>query len=88
MAKCICETLESIPTELDGAEIHIGKWIPFPLINLTTGEEETPAGKEFYALFIDTGIDTDFVPISYCFKCGRKLESHDKTERGYHDENI
>ena len=76
--KCLycAEPFESVRKISDTAEIV--QIIPFPAVDLTTGEEYE-AEKPFWAIRViwaTQGYDNeeDFIPIQYCPMCGRKLE--------------
>lgn len=70
------ENRKTMEDEHGEYSMKVTKLIPFPTIDLTTGEVEKTAPPPYYALFLyleeDHGEEASF-PINYCPMCGRKL---------------
>ena len=62
-------------------DVSIAEVTPMPAINLMTGEVAKDAKPPFYAMIIgDEEVGQDFLPISFCPICGRKLEADNKKD--------
>lgn len=76
-----CERRRPIDDYYGRYSLEFKRLIPFPSINLTTGEQKEPEQKIKYALFLyedkDDGEAGRF-PIKFCPLCGRKLTEEGK----------
>lgn len=75
-----CHNMDRVSGEYARCDMQIVKLIPFPPINLTTGEIAKHADPPYYALFIfdaeddeKDGGEVESFPIEYCPMCGRRL---------------
>lgn len=72
-----CERHSPIEDDYGRYTMECTRLIPFPSINLTTGEQKEPKRNVEYALFLYEDKDDGEVgsfPIKYCPLCGRKLD--------------
>lgn len=78
--KCdFCDLLMPVRDEYDRYSMYCTKLIPFPELNLTTGEEAKEADPPYYALFLyedSFAGERGSFPIKYCPFCGKKLEGN------------
>ena len=77
-AKCdFCELLMPVQDEYGRYSMYCTRLVPFPALDLDTGEYAEKADPPYYSLFIyEDGVagEQGSFPIKYCPCCGRKLE--------------